>query len=98
MAIAAWLVWCNGGFRGNRLALTLFLAQLALNSAWSFICFRLHNLPLSVADMALLWLTVLATTYAFLRVEPIAGQLFIVYLLWVTFAASLNFALWRLNA
>jgi tryptophan-rich sensory protein len=98
MAIAAWLVWCNGGFRGNRLALSLFLAQLALNSAWSFICFQLHDLTLSVADMGLLWLTVLATTYAFLRVHRLASQLFIAYLLWVTFAASLNVALWRLNA
>src|SRR4249920_3695944 len=62
MAIAAWLVWLEGGWRKNPLALSLFLAQLVLNAAWSFICFRLHDLPLSVADMALLWVTLLFTT------------------------------------
>ena len=35
MGIAAWLVWRVGGFRAARTALTLFLAQLAINALWS---------------------------------------------------------------
>jgi tryptophan-rich sensory protein len=35
---------------------------------------------------------------AFWRMKPLAGWLFAPYLLWVTFAAALNFAIWRLNA
>ena len=67
MAVAAWLVWRDGGFRKNPVPLSLYVAQLALNAAWSFVCFRLHNLPLSVADLILLWLMLLATTRAFFR-------------------------------
>jgi tryptophan-rich sensory protein len=42
MAVAAWLVWRQGGFSYARLPLTLFAAQLALNVAWSgiFFCLR----------------------------------------------------------
>ena len=97
MAIAAWLVWREGGFRKNLLPLCLFLAQLVFNSAWSFICFRLHDLPLSVFDMALLWLTLLATTRSFFRVNPLAGWLLVPCVLWVIIAASLDVALWWLN-
>jgi tryptophan-rich sensory protein len=97
MAVAAWLVWLQGGFRRNSLALGLFVVQLALNAAWSFICFGLHELTFSVADMVSLWVLVLLTTAAFYRVNRLAGWLMVPYLLWVAFAASLNVALWRLN-
>ncbi len=97
MAVAAWLVWRDGGFRRNPLPLGLFLAQLTLNAAWSFVCFRLHNLLFSVADMILLWLMLLATTRAFFQVKPLAGWLLVPTLLWVAIAASLNIALWLLN-
>jgi tryptophan-rich sensory protein len=75
----------------------LVLLQLLLNAAWSYLCFGLHNLPLSVADMALLWLAVLGTMMVFFRVNRLAGWLFVPYLAFVTFAASLNVALWWLN-
>jgi translocator protein len=97
MAVAAWLVWSEGGFRKQSFPLSLFLLQLLLNAAWSYICFGLHNLPLSVANMTLLWLAVLGTMMAFFRVNRLAGLLFVPYLAFVTFAASLNVALWWLN-
>jgi hypothetical protein len=65
--------------------------------AWSFFCFGLHNLALSVADMLLLWVVLSLTTVRFFAVKPAAGWLMSVYLLWVTFASTLNVALWRLN-
>ena len=97
MAVAAWLVWREGGVRKYPVAIGLFVGQLMLNSGWSFICFGLHNLPLSVVDMSLLWFAVLATTREFWKIKPLAGRLLVPYLAWVSFAASLNFALWRLN-
>ena len=39
MAVAAWLVWCCGGVRANRIALSFFGAQLALNALWSWLFF-----------------------------------------------------------
>jgi tryptophan-rich sensory protein len=97
MAVAAWKVWREGGFRKQTFALGLFLVQLALNSAWSFVCFGTHALPLSVANMTLLWLAVLGTVRAFFAANRFAGWLLVPYLAFLTFAASLNVALWWLN-
>jgi tryptophan-rich sensory protein len=49
-------------------------------------------------DIVALWVTVLATLIAFWRVNLWSGVLMIPYLGWITFAAALNFAIWRLNA
>jgi tryptophan-rich sensory protein len=97
MAVAAWLVWRQGGFATQRTALSLFLIQLAANALWSWLFFGWHRGALALADIVLLWALVLATTLAFWRVRPLAGALLIPYLLWVSFAAVLNFAVWRLN-
>ena len=97
MAIAAWLVWRQGGFRANRLALTLFLVQLVFNALWSWLFFAWQLGGAAFADILLLWALILATLLAFWRVRPLAGVLLVPYLLWVSFAAFLNYAIWQLN-
>ena len=97
MAIAAWLVWRSGGFRANRAALSLFLLQLSLNALWSWLFFAWHRGALAFADIVLLWILIVATLVSFWRVRPIAGALLIPYLLWVSFAAALNYSVWQLN-
>jgi tryptophan-rich sensory protein len=42
-------------------------------------------------------LALAATLRSFWRVRRVAGVLLVPYLAWVTFAAALNFAIWRLN-
>ena len=97
MAIAAWLIWKRGGFAGQHVALSLFLAQLLFNALWSPLFFGLRQPALAFADILLLWLTLLGTVAAFWKVRPLAGALLVPYLAWVTFASALNFALWTLN-
>lgn len=97
MAIAAWLVWRNGGFRTNRIALSLFLTQLLFNALWSWLFFAWRLGGPAFADILLLWVLILATLVAFWRAERLAGILLIPYLLWVSFAAFLNYAVWQLN-
>jgi benzodiazapine receptor len=97
MAVAAWLVWRRGGFAGQRRPLTLFLVQLALNAAWTPLFFGLHRPGAAFAEIVLLWLAIAATLAAFRRVSRAAAWLLAPYLAWVSFAAALNFALWRLN-
>ncbi|MGD1990803.1 MAG: tryptophan-rich sensory protein [Chromatiales bacterium] len=97
MAIAAWLVWRNGGFRTNRIALSLFLTQLAFNALWSWLFFAWRLGGPAFADILLLWVLILATLVAFWRAERLAGILLLPYLLWVSFAAFLNYAVWQLN-
>ncbi len=97
MAIAAWLVWREGGFGAAGGALSLFLFQLAFNALWSWLFFGWHRGALALADSLLLWTLIAATLVAFWRVRPPAGALLVPYLLWVTFAAWLNYAIWQLN-
>jgi tryptophan-rich sensory protein len=98
MAVAAWLVWQRGGFAHQRRPLTIFLAQLALNAGWTPLFFGLHLPGLAFGEIVLLWLTIVATLANFKRVSLPAVWLLVPYLLWVGFAAVLNFTLWRLNS
>jgi len=97
MGIAAWLIWRVGGFRAASGALTLFLIQLALNAIWSWLFFGWHRGALAFADILLLGILIIATLIAFWRVRAPAGALLVPYLLWVSFAAALNYAVWQLN-
>jgi tryptophan-rich sensory protein len=97
MAVAAWLVWRQGGWSAQLKPLLLFLAQLALNAAWTPLFFGLHQPGVAFAEIVLLWLAIAATLTAFRPVSRAAAWLLAPYLVWVTFAAVLNFSLWRLN-
>ena len=97
MAISAWLVWRAGGFKSNQTALILFLAQLTLNALWSWLFFAWQQGLVSFIDISLLWICIIATIFSFWRLNILAGILLIPYLLWVTFAAALNYHLWQLN-
>ncbi|SMC21683.1 TspO and MBR related proteins [Desulfacinum hydrothermale DSM 13146] len=98
MGIAAWLVWRKAGLAGARTALSLYLVQLVLNSLWSFLFFGAHRPGLAFLEIVVLWSAILATTVQFWRVSVAAGAVMLPYLLWVSFAAALNWKLWQLNA
>lgn len=97
MGTAAWLVWRSGGFRRNRLALALFLAQLLVNALWSWLFFAWQLGALAFADIVLLVLLVAGTLVSFWRVDRLAGALLVPYLSWLVFAAALNYSVWQLN-
>jgi translocator protein len=98
MAVAAWLVWREAGFDGATAALSLFFVQLALNLAWSGIFFGLREPGWALVEIVVLWAAILGTIVLFFRHSSLAGWLLVPYLLWVSFAAVLNAAIWRLNA
>lgn len=50
------------------------------------------------AEILILLAAILATLAVFWRVRRPAALLLIPYTLWVTFAAVLNFTIWRLNS
>jgi translocator protein len=97
MAVAAWLVWKRGGFAVHRRALTWFLVQLALNALWTPLFFGLRRPDLAFGEILLLWVAISATSLAFRPAHRTAVWLLAPYLAWVSFAAVLNFTLWRLN-
>ncbi|HET9641370.1 MAG TPA: TspO/MBR family protein [Candidatus Paceibacterota bacterium] len=100
MGIAAFLVWQkrDAAPLARRNAVILFFIQLVLNTLWSILFFGLHNPGLAFAEIALLWLAIAATINAFARVSRTAAWLLAPYLLWVTFASYLNYAIWTLNS
>jgi tryptophan-rich sensory protein len=97
MAVAAWRVWRRGGWQAHRAALVLFLSQLALNFAWSFIFFGARQIGWALADILVLWILIAMTLGRFTAVDRLAGWLMAPYLAWVTFAAALNAAIYRLQ-
>lgn len=97
MALAAWLVWRQAGWPGAKVPLTAFGVQLVLNILWSCLFFGLKNPGLAFCEVLLLWLAIAVTAVAFWGRSKVAGMLFVPYLAWVTFAAVLNFTIWRLN-
>ena len=97
MAIAAWRVTESAASPLRTWALVLFVAQLVLNLAWSWIYFRKHAIGTAAIEIGLLWAATGATILVFERVTPLAAWLMAPYLAWVSFAAVLNAAFWRLN-
>lgn len=97
MAVAAWLVWRERGWRGARPALLLYLVQLAVNALWSWLFFGWKLGALAIADILVLIVLVCATIVMFARIRRLAAVLLLPYLAWISFASALNFAVWRAN-
>jgi benzodiazapine receptor len=97
MAIAAWMVIESPSSLARTVGLGLFVLQLALNLAWSWIFFRKHALGAAAVEIALMWCAIGATTVLFSQVSSPAAWLMVPYWGWVTFASMLNASIWRLN-
>jgi benzodiazapine receptor len=97
MGVAAWLVWRRLETPGAKLALALFVIQLMCNVLWSALFFGIRNPGVAFGEIMLLWVLILSTLVSFRPISPAAGWLMVPYLLWVSFAAALNFVFWRLN-
>ena len=97
MAVAAWLVWRQGGWRAQRAPLSLYLLQLALNALWTPVFFGLRSPGLALVVIVSLGAAIVLTGRAFRPVSRVASWLLVPYLAWVVFAAALNFSIWRLQ-
>ena len=95
MGIAAWLVWRSPGAKG--VALGVFGAQLAANALWSWLFFAWHRGALAAVEVLVLLALIMATIVAFCRASRLAALLLAPYLLWVSFASVLTWAVWRSN-
>lgn len=97
MGVAAWMIWRERHRPGAKAAITIYLAQLALNALWTWLFFAWRLGAAAFAEIVLLWVLILATMLAFRRIRPAAAWLLAPYLAWVTFAAALCFTIWRMN-
>lgn len=98
MGISLYLVWSKGvETAGVKTALTLYGAQLLLNVLWSLIFFRMQQPFLALIEIIVLWAMILLTICAFYQISRPAAYLMIPYIIWVSFAAVLNFSIYWLN-
>lgn len=99
MGIALFLVWkSTANPASKRMAIIFFFIQLALNFCWSLIFFNRHDIGMAMIEIALLWLSILVTIFAFAKVNKLAAWLLVPYISWVSFAAILNYTIWQLNS
>ena len=97
MGIGAARIYLAPESKARSRSLCLFFVQLAFNFLWSIIFFNFQNFGFAFIWLVLLWLLILWMIFSFYKVDPVAAKLQIPYLLWVTFAAYLNFGVWLLN-
>lgn len=79
------------------MGLNLYAAQLIVNFFWSLIFFNAHAYGFALLWLLMLWALVLWMILTFRKVDSLAAWLQIPYLLWLTFAAYLNYGVWILN-
>ncbi len=97
MGIASYLVWTSSKPYRARTALSVYAVQLFFNFFWSIIFFNFESYLFAFIWLIILWLLIILTTILFYRISKLAGYLMIPYILWVTFAGYLNFAIFLLN-
>ena len=97
MGLAIALILHARGARGRGLAVTLFLAQLILNYAWSPVFFGMHKVGTALAIIVAMLLLAGAATYLFARIRKNAALLMLPYLAWLAFASVLNYQIGALN-
>jgi benzodiazapine receptor len=100
MGISLFLVWRHRKDIPNHVnpALGIFGLQLALNVLWSAAFFGMKSPIGGLVVIVFLWVAIFATILQFRKVSELASLLLIPYIVWVTFAAILNFSLFRLNS
>lgn len=97
MGISAAIVWLSPDSVLRRRGLNLFIAQLIVNFFWSLIFFNAGAYGAALVWLVILWILVLWMIISFWQVDRGAALLQIPYLIWLTFAAYLNYGVWKLN-
>ena len=97
MGISLYLIWIEVDSALKSKAIRIFFLQLALNFVWSFLFFYFNNIDLALAEIVLLWITIVWMIIQFMQINKTAAFLNIPYLFWVSFATALNIAFATLN-
>lgn len=95
MGIASYLTVISEKNSGK--AITVYALQLFFNFLWTFVFFGLRLYFTAFVLLAVLWVLITVTLVTFYKIRKAAGILLLPYLLWVTFAGYLNFAVFLLN-
>lgn len=99
MGISAAIVYNdrNASTAQKNSALYTYGLSLIVNFFWSIIFFNMRAFLFSFIWLILLLFLIVRTIMKYYKISPLAAYLQIPYVLWVTFAGYLNFAIWYLN-
>lgn len=90
MAVASWLVWRARDEHDVSAALVWYAVQLTLNVLWSVVFFGLRRPGAGVVVIVALLASIAVTIATFAPISTVAAVLLVPYLLWVTYATTLN--------
>jgi len=98
MGLSLYIVWDKGlESKQSQKAVFMFGVQLFLNLLWSIIFFGLKSPLFAFIEIVFLWMAILLTINYFYKISKVSSYLLIPYVLWVSFAAILNFSVFYLN-
>ncbi|MGB9132786.1 MAG: TspO/MBR family protein [Methanosarcina sp.] len=98
MGISLYIVWEKGLQESEaKIGVLIFGIQLGLNSLWSVLFFGLKSPYYAFVEIIFLWLAVFLTIIQFRKISKIASYLLLPYIIWISFAALLNYYIWILN-
>ena len=97
MGISSARIWIASDKTQKNGSLLIYMLQLAANFIWSILFFNLQAYGFAFLWIILLWVLILLMIISFYRVDKIAAWLQVPYLLWVSFAAYLNYMIWMMN-
>ena len=98
MGVASYLVLeTPSSSDSTKNAFKAYFLQLFFNFFWSIIFFTLGAYEIAFAWLILLLTLIVVTTVRFWRVNMWAGILMLPYIVWVSFAGYLNFAIAGIN-
>lgn len=97
MGLSFFHIWIKPRIKERTVAKIIYIVQLLLNFAWSFLFFYYQNIALALIDIIVLDVVVVIMLLKFYQLKPTAAYLNIPYLLWILFATALNAAFYFLN-
>jgi len=78
-------------------AIRIYVYQLIVNFLWPTFFFNFRWYGFSFFWLILLWILVIIMILRFREINKLASYMNIPYLIWLTFAAYLNWGIWLLN-
>ena len=97
-AASAGIAWGAAASDMQRVVIVaLFVTNGLLNLLWSLLFFKLRRPDWALIEVVFLWLSVLALIVWLAPLSSRASWLMVPYLVWVTFASTINWGVIKLN-
>jgi tryptophan-rich sensory protein len=101
LSLAAWagvVGWTHAPDSGAHLRIAvLFAVNIVLHMLWTPLFFNLRRPDWALIEVPFLWLSIVALMVGLAPISSLASWLLLPYLVWVAFAAFLNFTIVRMN-